>query len=152
MISRELTGFLEQGLDIHIATRDGQLQAWGARAVAASVSADGLYLTVFVPEVAADRVLQHLEANGQAAVVFGRPTDDRACQVKGVFHESRRASVGDRGIVEAQWEACLRQFERIGIPRITTEGWATWPAVAVTLKATALFEQSPGPQAGTPLA
>ena len=32
-----------------------------------------------------DRVLSDLEANGQAALVFGRPTDDRACQVKGVF-------------------------------------------------------------------
>jgi hypothetical protein len=152
MINRELAGFLEEGLGIHQGTRDERLQPNGARAVAVKVEDDGAHLVVYVSKVAAARVLPDLKSNGQAAVDFGRPTDDRACQVKGLFVRAWPATAKDRPFVEGQFEAFRDNLERIGIPRATSAGWATWPAVAIRLKATALFEQTPGPQAGAPLA
>ena len=77
--------------------------------------------------------------------------DDRACQVKGTFVGARAASEGDRELVMAQWDGFLGSLEKIGIPRVATQSWITWPAVAIRLKATALFEQTPGPAAGAPL-
>ena len=151
MIDRPLAAFLEEGLGIHIGTRDERLQPGGARALAARVEEDGLHLLVFVPDVAAARILPDLHSNGQAAVVFGRPEDDRSCQVKGVFTGARAATSDERGLVAAQWDGFLRQLELIGIPRPSTAGWTTWPATAIRLKATALFDQTPGPKAGTPL-
>ena len=151
MINRQLAGFLEEGLGIHIGTRDERLQPHGARAVAVRVDEDGAHLVVYVSKIAAARVLPGLESNGQAAVDFGRPTDDRACQVKGVFVRARAATAKERPFIEAQWDAFRATLERIGIPRATSAGWTTWPAVAIRLKATALFEQTPGPQAGVPL-
>ena len=50
-----------------------------------------------MPEVGADAVLADLEANGQAAVVFARPEDDRACQVKGTFVSARPATDDEDG-------------------------------------------------------
>ena len=58
----------------------------------------------------------------------------------------------ERPIITAQWQGFMRQLETIGIPRDITLGWATWPAVVVRLRVTAVFEQTPGPLAGTPLA
>jgi hypothetical protein len=152
MITGELSGFLESGLGIHIGTRDGSLQPNGARAVAVKVEPDRVHLIVYVPEVAAPRVLPDLEANGQAAVDFGRPEDDRACQVKGFFVSARPATGDERLFVLAQRDGFLRQLEHIGIPRAVVSGWVTWPATAIRLKVTSLFEQTPGPGAGASLA
>jgi hypothetical protein len=152
MIDAELSAFLHEGVGIHIATRNAALQPNGARALAVKVEDDGRHLVVYVARVAAARLLQDLEDNGQASVGFGRPVDDRACQVKGVFIESRDASEAERPFIAAQWDGFLTNLETIGIPRAATRGWITWPAVAIRLRANALFNQTPGPGAGAPIA
>jgi hypothetical protein len=151
MIDSELGTFLEGGVGIHIGTRNAHLQPNGARAAAIKVDDDGVHLVVYIAEAAARRVLPDLRSTGQAAVVFARPTDDRACQVKGAFIGVRAAAENERQFVEAQWDRFLAQLEKIGIPRAAAQGWITWPAVAVRLRATAVFEQTPGPDAGAPL-
>lgn len=151
MIPPALAAFLEGGLSIHLGTRDAQLQPNGARAAAVTVDEDGTHLTVYVASVAATRLLPDLESNGQAAVVVCRPTDDRSCQVKGEFVSVRTAHADEQATVTAQWNGFLEELARIGISKAAAEGWATWPAVAIRLRATALFDQTPGPGAGAPL-
>ena len=151
MIDPELAAFLEGSVAIHIASCNQRLEPHGARVVAVKVDPDGSHLTAYVPKVAAPSVLADFEANGQAAIGFGRPTDDRACQVKGEFVESRAASARERTTVDAQWGALLDNMEQIGIPRQATEAWRLWPCVAIRMRVTALFSQTPGPGAGAPL-
>lgn len=151
MIDAQLAAFLQEGVGIHIATRNAALQPNGARAIAVTVEEDGAHLVVYVARVAAARILPDLETNGQAAVGFGRPVDDRACQVKGLFLGVREATDEERPRVLAQWDGFLGSLEQIGIPRAATRTWVTWPAVAIRLRANALFNQTPGPQAGAPL-
>jgi hypothetical protein len=149
MLSAELVAFLQEGLDLHIGARDEALQPEGARALAVAVDSDGRHLVVYAAERAAARLLPHLHANGQAAVSFGRPVDERACQVKGIVVDIRPARDDEHASVRAQWDGYMRQLERIGIPWQVAAGWTTWPAVAVRIKITAVFEQTPGPGAGT---
>jgi hypothetical protein len=151
MIDRQLASFLEEGLSIHIGARNARLQASGARAAAVKIEPDGLHAVVYVPDLGASRILPDLEANGQAAVGFARPSDDRACQFKGTVTEIRKATADERAVVAAQWQGFMRQLELIGIPSDLALGWASWPAVAVRVKVTSVFEQTPGPLAGTPL-
>ena len=152
MIGPELAAFLEQGVGIHIGTRNNQLHPNGARAIAAKVEASGSQLVVYVAEIAAVRLRADLESNGQAAVVFGRPEDERSCQVKGAFVDSRSATDSERPMLQKQWDGYLGQLEMIGIPRVSATNWTTWPAVAIRLKVTTIFEQTPGPQAGAQIA
>jgi hypothetical protein len=149
MIPRELASFLQEGLGIYVATRNASLEPNGAHGVAALVDDAGAHLTVFVPAVAAARLLPDLQANGQVAVSFGRPTDNRACQVKGTVIDTRDARDDERSVVDAQCDGYVRSIENIGISRAVTREWTRWPTVAITLKATAVFNQSPGPSAGT---
>jgi hypothetical protein len=148
MIEPELRAFLEGGVGIHIGSRTGSLAPNGARVTAVRVEDDLLHLQVYVPEVAAGRVLPDLEANGAVAVVLARPVDDRACQIKGIIAGSRKAGADERRFVEQQWEAFLDNLARIGIPRVGASGWITWPSVVIRMRATTIFEQTPGPQAG----
>jgi hypothetical protein len=152
MIDNELAAFLREGLGIHIGTRNERNEPNGARAAAIDLEGDGLHVTVYLANVAASRVLPDLRANGQAAVVFARPTDDRSCQVKAVFVGARDARDDEHALVRAQWEKFLDNLERIGIPRGVSADWVTWPATAIRLQATAVFEQTPRPGTGELLA
>jgi hypothetical protein len=150
MIDAELRTFLEDAVGIHLGTRNHELEPNGVRAVAAVVDG-GERLVVYLARVAAQRVLPDLEANGQVAVSFGRPVDERACQVKGVFEDARDAREDEKARVMAQWESFLDNLEQIGVARLTYGAWVTWPCVAIRLKVIALFNQTPGPGTGGPL-
>lgn len=152
MIDHDLARFLEEGLGIHVGTRTPRLEPNGVRATAVEVHADGVHLAVFVQEAAAARVLPDLHANGAAAVVFCRPSDDRTCQVNGLFVEARAARDDEQAWVLGQWGRFLAQLERIGIPPTASAGWVTWPSTVLRLKATAIFDGTPGPNAGHRLA
>jgi hypothetical protein len=151
MLSRELADFLEEGLSTHIASRNARLEPSAARVAALRVDEDGEHVTAFVPTVAADPLLADFRANGQVTVVSARPPDERGCQVKGVFVDAWDASSGNRAIVTAQWERFRDRLEMIGLPRIATDGWATWPCTAIRFRVQAVFDQTPGPGAGAPL-
>ena len=152
MIDKDLAAFLQEGVGIHIATRNASLQPNGIRALAVTVESDGLHLVVYAAEAAAARVLPDLEDNAQIAIGFGRPVDDRACQVKGIVIGTRAAIEAERPVVAAQWDGFLGSLEQIGIPRVATTTWVTWPAVAIRVRVNALFDQTPGPGAGAPIA
>jgi hypothetical protein len=151
VIASDLAVFLEGGVSIYIATRNDRLEPNGARVAAVRVDPDGTHVTAYVPKIAATPLVADLGANRQVALGFARPSDDRACQVKGVFVSARAASGGERKLVDRQWEAFLANLAQIGFPAQATEGWKTWPSIAIRLRVTALFSQTPGPGAGAPI-
>jgi hypothetical protein len=119
--------------------------------IAAVVDPDRRHVTAFVPEASAAALLEHLEGNPQVAISFGRPSDDRACQVKGRFVESRPASEAERHVIEGQLAGLGHQLELLAIPIEAFSGWPHWPAVAFKIEVNAVFDQTPGPGAGAPL-
>jgi len=147
-ISDELAQFLESGLSIVVATRDGELQPDGAAAWAARVHEDRTHLTVYLYEEAAARMLRNLTSYPQIALDFDRPTTHRACQVKGLYLSSRPAEPWERALVYQQADAFAADLDAIGIPGAMLQGWKTWPCTAFQVRATALFEQTPGPGTG----
>ncbi|MGE0042337.1 MAG: hypothetical protein AB7V01_14230, partial [Vicinamibacterales bacterium] len=68
MIAPGLAQFLEEGLSIHVGTRNDRLEPNGVRAAAVRVDPAGTHVEVYVAEAAAARVLRDLEANGQIAI------------------------------------------------------------------------------------
>jgi hypothetical protein len=147
MIQGELATFLQEGVGIYIGTRNQALEPNGARAIAARVGADGA-IVIYLAVVAAARLMPDLESNGLAAVTFGRPVDERAVQVKGTFLGARPAREDERGLIQQQWDNFTRSLEMIGVAPEARSAWPKWPATAITLKPTAVFEQTPGPSAG----
>ena len=151
MIDAAVAAFVQEGIGIQIGTRNASLTPSGARATAVLVDASGTHLVVFVPKVSAPHVLPNLEDNGQAAVVFARPVDERSLQIKGTFVSARNATLKERPVIEAQWEGFMKQVELIGIPRAIFADWFIWPSLAIRIKATTIFDQTPGPNAGKAL-
>lgn len=150
-ISSELATFLESGLAIVVATRDGDLQPDGAIAWAARIHDDGTALTLFMHDEAARDMLRNLEGHPEIAIDFDRPTSHRACQVKGRYLSSRPAGTDEQRLVQAQMDGFATDLEAIGYPRAMTAGWMIWPCTALDVRVTQLFEQTPGPGTGGPL-
>ena len=152
MLDRSLTEFLEQGLAVHIGTRNARLQPNGCRVTAVRVENQGRHLVAYLPKAAGPAVLEDLRSNGQAALSFARPTDDRAVQVKGVFVSERDVEDAEGPFVQAQVNAAFEQLDAIGLGGLRQmANWPLWPCVAVTIRVTAIFSQTPGPEAGAVL-
>ncbi len=152
MLDKSLTEFLEYGLAIHLGTRNEALRPNGCRVTAVRVEDQGRHLVAYLPKAATAAVLEDLRSNGQAALSFARPTDDRAVQVKGEFISARDAEPSEEAFVLDQWKALLRELDMIGLAALTsTSTWLMWPCVAVTIRVTAVFSQTPGPEAGAVL-
>src|SRR4051812_47365506 len=82
MIDVELAAFLQEGIAIQLGTRNERLEPNGVRVVSVAVDPDGRHIVAYVPDAAVAQVLPDLQSNGQAALVFARPPDERACQLK----------------------------------------------------------------------
>ena len=151
MLDKTLTEFLEQGLAIHIGTRDGRLRPNGCVVTAVRVEDEGRQLVAFIPRAVTPAVFDDLRSNGQAALSFTRPSDDKAVQVKGEFVSAAEASDTDEQFAKHQWGGFLKQLDLIGLPAVATNTWTLWPCMAVRIRVTALFSQTPGPEAGAVL-
>jgi hypothetical protein len=148
MLDETLSEFLQQGLAIHLGTRNERLEPNGVRVTAVKVEDDREHLIVYVPTAASPAFMRDLETNGQAAVSFARPVDDKAYQVKGVFVSSRETTAAEQDFVAGQWQQALGQLDKVGLPGSSMATWKVWPCVAVRIRVTALFDQTPGPYAG----
>ncbi len=148
---RKLTLLLEGLVAVTVASRDAFLVPSCAHAVGAVVSGPGR-LTVYVPEATGEDVLWDLAASGAVAVVLDRPTTHRSVQVKGRCVEIRPASESERGAVERCVEAFRQQVEGAGVAPAAARRLHGWPCRAVTLEVLDVFEQTPGPRAGLPVA
>jgi general stress protein 26 len=152
MIDAELASFLQQGIAIQLGTRNDRLEPSGVRVVAARVEEDGQHLVVYVHAGAALQVVPDIESNGQVAIVFSRPPDERACQVKGIAVGVRVAGEDERAFVEGQWTRWIERLMSIGLQRPVFDHWPAWPCLAVRCRVNAIFSPTPGPGAGAPLA
>jgi hypothetical protein len=151
MIASDLASFLEEGIGIHLASRTAALEPNGVRALAVKVEEAGAVLAVYVTTVAAESVLADYRANGQVAVLFGRPVDERSVQVKGIFLDVRDRREDERAMVSGQWEGYRANLGLIGIPRAVYDRGPRWPVRVVRLRVNAIFDQTPGPSAGETL-
>lgn len=151
MMNPDVRAFVEGGQDSRIATCNARREPYGCRVLAAVVDPDGVHLTAFLPEPAAAPILANLHTNPLVALSFQRPTDDHACQVKGAFVRARAATDDERGVVEGQLALLGEKYGQLALPWEVVSGWSVWPAVAVTVRVNAVFDQTPGPGAGSPL-
>ena len=74
-------------------------------------------------------------------------------QVKGEFISARDAEPAEEAFVLGQWQSLLKELDVIGLaPLTSTSTWQMWPCLAVKIRVTAVFSQTPGPEAGAVLA
>jgi hypothetical protein len=155
MIPDHIIEFIHGGVFMQIGTRDSALRPLHVVAAGARVGEDRQTVTVFVPAARADRTLRDLEHNGRVAFACSHASHE-SYQLKGTYLSSRPADAEERARQEtwraALLAACLASGLPEAISRPLTQGFVYTPAVAITFRTEEVYQQTPGPDAGTRLA
>lgn len=107
--------------------------------------------TVYVPIATSREALMHIASTRRLAVVASFPPDHRATQLKGTTTAVRMASEEEEEFVRGRLEEFADTIFQFGVSRRIGRSITYWPAFAIDMMVEDLFEQTPGPNAGTPL-
>jgi hypothetical protein len=150
-VLEDLPRILERHDAIVVGTRDAAMRP--ACTLAAGVVFPGAgRVTVYVSEAAGAETLANLEANGSIAVVFEEILSHNTVQLKGRVTQIRPAAEGERAAIERAMAGFFAQVEAAGGAPGVVRQVRRWPCRAVTFSVVDVFEQTPGPKAGTPFA
>lgn len=149
-IPSELTEFLESGISILVGSRDARLTSEFARGMSARIHEGGTELTVWIAAPTAARTLANIADNGRLAVCFAA-ISHRSFQFKGTATSVRPADPSERPMLERYRAAIAQHWGQIGMPPRLTHRMIVWPAHAITMNVESVFQQTPGPGAGTAL-
>jgi hypothetical protein len=155
VIPDRVIAFLQGPVFVQIGTRNAALRPCHASVVGTRVHDDRETVTVLVPTARAGRTLENLADNGRVAVAAGHVSHE-SYQIKGTYLSCRPADDADLARQEALRAALLASVVAAGYPesigRPFALGFAYTPAVAITFRAEEVYQQTPGPDAGTRLA
>lgn len=151
MLSEELAQFLLGPVILHVATGDADRVPHGARAWGVVVDDDRAHVTTFIHKSIAKVLLADLEQNPRMAMGVDQPHDHQACQLKGDFVGSRAATARERQVVDKQCAAFEQELQMIGVSPLIASQWQNWPCIALRMRVTDVFTQTPGPGAGEPM-
>lgn len=154
LLTDDVARFMQSGISISVASRDVRRVPSLARSAGCSVSADRQEVTLLLLPSQARQLLADIAASGVLAAVFSSPSTNRTLQVKGRALAIRAATAEDIALAARQREL----FANVLIPL----GYAHDLAfavhcrdisrmMAVVFTPTDIFEQTPGPKAGTRL-
>ena len=143
---------VEPGISVIVGTVDADGLPSCCRAIAVSTRDDFDTITVYVPAATAQETLANVATTRRVAVVCTAPLSHDSVQIKGVTRGVRLAPAGDQAFVAERLDRFADVLEKIGLPRRVTRSMAHWPAFAIDVSVEQVFEQTPGPKAGTPIA
>lgn len=143
------------GASVCVAGRDRENIPSMARALGCRLSDDRQWLTVFLSPGTAGDLLDDLRDNGAVAVAIVRPSTHQAMQVKGRVARVEPASDMDRSFIAECSHGFARELARIGYAEAFARALmppSVEDCLAVTFTPEAAFVQTPGRNAGKPLA
>ena len=140
---------LGPGTSILVGTVDPSGWPAGCRGVAVLVHPDREGVTVYVPVATAAETIANIASNGRVAVVSSEPVSHSTVQLKGRARGVRVAGEEEAEAVQAHFDRFVDALDSVGLPRRISRTMSRWPAFAVNLAVEAIFEQTPGPRAGT---
>jgi hypothetical protein len=153
MLTEANAAFIQRFTSMSVAARDAQNRPFVGRALGCRVSADRRKLTIFLSASRALQVLECLRLNGALALAVTRPTTHETLQLKGTVLDIGPPSSDDWTEIAAYRESFVQELASVGYrPDFSREVLAgSEDSVAVVFEPLTMFNQTPGPKAGTRL-
>jgi hypothetical protein len=151
MLNAAKAAFIGRYTSMSVAARDARNRPVVGRALGCSVSADHRRLTVFLSASRAGPVLECLEENGAIALAVTRPTTNETLQLKGTVVDILPPTADDAAEIAAYRESFVAELAALGYGGEFSRGVVAGgeDSVAVVFELVAVFDQTPGPKAGT---
>ena len=151
MTDQRVQRCLEAGMSLLVGTVDADGSPSCCRAVGLASSDDLATVTVYLPLATSQRIIQDVATTHRIAVAATHVIDHCSIQLKGAASTARLARPDEAPVI-AQWlDAFSNVLHAVGVPRGVTRSVSHWPAFAVEMRVDQVFEQTPGPNAGSQL-
>ena len=151
-MAAELARFLDRGPMHEVATRDERLMPEVVVGQGAWISTSGETLSVLIPEPLAARTLANARAHREVAAVFVNPINEQSVQIKGTYLSHGPADAGALAARDRWRVGATEQLELVGLPRSHGNRMGHGPALVLHIRIRDVYEATPGPRAGKPLA
>ena len=142
-------GCMEAGTSVFIGTVGASGMPSCVRAIGVRSDDDLATATIYLPMATSRETLANLATTHRLAVVATRPIEHAAIQLKGSSITARLARDDEEAFVRSRLEGLADVLDSLGVPRRVTKSFAVWPAFAIEMRVEHIFEQTPGPKAGT---
>jgi hypothetical protein len=105
--------------------------------------------TVYVPVATGGDVIANAASTKKLAVMITRVVEHVGVQLKGTVEAIRVAGDDEAPFVRKRLNEFADVLDEIGFPRRLFRSVTHWPAFAVELKVDEVYDQTPGPRAGS---
>lgn len=150
-LSDKVVAFIQLGVAIAVASRDSQLRGSSARAVGCRISPDRKQISLIIYKPWAEKLLADINESKCLAAVFCLPITEQALQIKSSDALVEAPRTGDWDIVlnyQALWADQLNQLGFDATLAATMTRVSQTELAVVRFTPEAVFEQTPGPDAG----
>jgi hypothetical protein len=151
LLTPELIAFLHSGLAAAVGTASADGVPALTRGYAIRVADDARTIEVFVGRAQSTTCLANLRPGAQVAVAAGNPLDYRGIQFKGTVADCGPADADDRLWIERSFALFETKVAQVAMTPPNDRSFRCQEYVRVTFSPIAIFRQSPGPGAGSPL-
>jgi hypothetical protein len=149
-INSELATYLQPGpFSTIIASCDSELVPETVRGWGQSVHEDGLSIVLCVGREPARRLLQNLGRSNWLAVSIANVTTYQAIQLKGHCVNIDEPEAEDRARVRAHGDEFVAGLRLVGVSEQAARGILVSDVIRLRFIPEILFDQTPGPEAGT---
>jgi hypothetical protein len=154
-LTAEQAAFIQGPVSIVAATTGAGATNHISKVFGCRVAADGRSVTIILSALQAGALLADLRANGRLAVAFCRPTTDQTLQIKALDAQVTALVRDDYSTLAEHTDKLIAEIAPIGFPESIVRplfGCSPSDAVAVNFSPSAVFDQTPGPNAGARVA
>jgi hypothetical protein len=153
MIPPELVEFIHGPQVLYVATRNQALRPLTRRATGVLVDAESDILTAFLPDGVNQRTFENAKSNGRVTFLAIDAFSHRSYQLKGACLSLRPSSEADKAVRDLYVEKLAARLRNWFVP-IPDEFWTgivVDPSTSLSIRVEAIFDQTPGPNAGQPV-
>jgi hypothetical protein len=151
MPQETLQRFAGGGVSVIVGTVDADGVPTCCRGIAIAMR-DLETVTVYVPAATAQETVANVATTRRVAISCTHPLSHEAMQIKGLTRGVRLAPASDEAFVRQRLEEFGDVLDQIGLPRSVWRSVAHWPAFAIDVSVEQVFNQTPGPKAGSVVA
>ena len=148
----KLQRFVEGGISVFVGTADADKIPTCCRAIALSTNNGFETVTVYVPAATGQETIANVATTRRVAIAATEPLSHHSIQIKGISRGVKLAAPSEEEFVRTRLHQFADVLAELGLPRRVTHRVTHWPAFAIEVSVEQVFDQTPGPKAGTPLA